>query len=71
MLRLIKCYAECRYAECLNAECRYAECRNAECRYAECHKDECRSAKKQASLLKDCATRQFYYINLMSLRKIF
>ncbi len=32
MSRLLKCYAECHYAEH-----RYAECHYAECRYAECH----------------------------------
>ncbi len=35
-LRLIYCYAECRYDDCRYAECRYDECRYAECRYAEC-----------------------------------
>ncbi len=47
-LSLLKCYSECRYAEChysksRQAECHYAKCRQAECRYAECLYAECRS----------------------------
>jgi hypothetical protein len=30
-LRLINCYAECRYDECHYDECHYAECRYDEC----------------------------------------
>ncbi len=41
-LRLIYCYAECRYDRCRYDECCYDECRYAECRYDVCRYAECR-----------------------------